>query len=233
MTTTHDERWSTFALDAHWMAGRPGDPALEAHLATCAACRAYLASLDAAAASDAPRAGAPVRPRRAVKFLFQSAAAAAGVLALAAAVTLFVRTRSAVDAHDDYVGIKGTPAVQLLVRRDGRTTIWDGASKVHPGDALALRVVCEGLAHAAVVARDPHAAPARWSRLSDAPCPATPAVLPFTLNVDGQPGDERLAVILSKTPLDDRALEAAAEGDTRSSTVWTTRFLLPKSEDRK
>ena len=73
--------------------------------------------------------------------------------------------------------------------------------------------------------------PAAWTRLSDAPCPAEGATLPFTLMVDAEPGDEQLAVVLSAGPLDDGALREAIAETVRSREVWTVKLFLPKRTD--
>lgn len=146
--------------------------------------------------------------------------------ALAAGVALVLRRAG--DATDGgYVGIKGSPAVQLLVSRGGTASIWDGHAPVHPGDALAIRVACEGLSRVAVAGW----AASGWARLKDGGCPASPAPLPFTLVVDGEPGNERFAVVLSKQALDDGALASAARETARTADLWTVRFDLPKTKE--
>ena len=116
--------------------------------------------------------------------------------------------------------------MQVLVHRDHDTRVWDARTPVRPGDALALRVACEG-------------APARHRRGAgsgpgrvDAPLrralPRRGATLPFTLTVDAEPGDERLAVVLSQDPLDDHALDEAIAEARRTREVWTVKLFLPK-----
>jgi hypothetical protein len=112
----------------------------------------------------------------------------------------------------------------VLVHRDAETWIWDARSPVRPGDALALRVACEGLEHVAVAS--PGAG--GWERITDAACPAGSEPLPFTLVVDGAPGDEELAVVLSREVLDDETLRAAVTEGRRTQDVWVTGFVLPK-----
>ncbi len=221
MTTGNDGELSTFALDVYWASGRRGDPALEEHITGCARCRAYLAGLEALAESRAPavmavREGTERRRRR------WALPSALGVgFALAACLVLFVRGRA---VEPQYVGIKGSPAVQVLVHRQADTWIWDGRTAVRPGDALALRVACEGLDHVAVAS--PGAA--GWGRITDGACPVEGAPLPFTLVVDAEPGDEQHAVVLSRDALDDEALRGAIGEGRRTADVWVAGFLLPK-----
>ena len=150
---------------------------------------------------------------------------AVSALALAAAAALFVHQKA--PEPEGYIGVKGTPAVQLLVHRDRDTRIWDGRSPVRPGDALALKVACEGLKHVAVAAP----AGSAWARLSGADCPAQGEALPFTLRVDGEPGDEKLAIVLSQAALDDDALKRAIAETRREGDVWVVTFTMPKETE--
>ena len=246
---------STFALDVHWSSTRSASGAapagasgaeLVAHLDTCGRCRGYLARLDALAGNHAPTrlaslssqasappgSIAPSAPIAKARMRWQNAssvASVAGALALAAAITLFVRSRAQVEPHDAYVGLKGTPAVQLLLHRDRDTQIWDGHAPLHAGDALALRVACEGMTHVAIATPGPDAA---WERLSDATCTDGDAPLPFTLQVDDAPGDERLAVVLSQEDLDAPSLRQAIADTRRTANVWVVSFVMPKEPEK-
>jgi hypothetical protein len=217
---------STLTLDVYWASGRSGDPALEAHVTECERCQAYLAGLAALEGPALPALSGPPKPAPATPIQRRwrrVTAMAGGALALAASLVLVLRTRPT--PLEGYVGIKGTPAVQVLVHRDLDTRVWDGQSPVRPGDALALRVACEGLRHVAVAAPGPGG----WVRLSDAPCPTESAPLPFTLVVDGEPGEERLALVLSEDPIDEQTLRAAIEETRRTGEVWAVQFVLPKT----
>jgi hypothetical protein len=222
MTEKGHANVSTFTLDVYWSSGRSGDPALAAHIAECPRCQAYLEALDAVQPPALPEI-APPKPRPRWRGV---AVAAGGALALAASIALMVRARPPQNP-DGYVGIKGTPAVEILVHRDRDTRIWDGRSPVRPGDAIALRVACEGLRHVTVAAPGP----AGWMSLSSVDCPTQSAPLPFTLVVDGDPGDERLAVVLSQDALDDQALREAIQATRRAEDVWTVQFVLPKTTE--
>jgi hypothetical protein len=215
-----DPHYSAFTLDVHWASAGPKDPAIEAHVRDCLACRAHIEELDSLAsvcppvwpkAARAPSAGPRVRSRWA-----RAALPALAAVALGGALFL-AQTR---DGAQQYVGLKGTPAVQVLVSAEGRTRIWDGRMPVRPGDVLALRVACEGLSH--VVVSSPAA------RVYAGTCPAEPGVLPFTLIPDDEPGDEQVNVVLSRRPLDPRALAGAIATEMRSEDVWVVRLTLAK-----
>jgi hypothetical protein len=211
---------STFALDVFWASGRSGDAVLEAHVASCSPCRGYLASLDALGAGPAPRLAPlppPVRRRWALPV--------AATLAMAAAFAVIARPRGA--EEPGYVGAKGTPAVQLLVHREHDTHIWDGRAPVHPGDALALRVACEGLRWVTVASPGPSG----WARLSESACPGRDEPLPFTLHVNDAPGDEKLAVVLSPRAIDDATMQAAIAEPQRVPDVWVVSMMLPKETE--
>jgi hypothetical protein len=222
---------STFELDLYWASGRPRGTPLEAHVAECERCRAYLVSLDALAAdAPAPPSALPAHANAALRLAPHAsgnprawALPAFGAMALAASIVLLARTASR--PSNGYVAMKGTPAVEILIHRDQATGVWDGRSPVRPGDSLALRVACEGL-HVVAVASP---GPAGWRRLSETPCPTSGAALPFTLVVDDQPGDEQLAVVLSQDRLDDALLSTAIGGTERDAEVWVVKLVLPKT----
>jgi hypothetical protein len=237
------KHFSSFELDVHFV---EPDPAIAEHVAACDRCGAYLAELEALAPSreglprlealapphedGAPAPAAPsARPAsgrgpaaRPDRGRFGRAAPIAGALALAAAVALYVRWRGGEGA--EYLAMKGTPAVQLLVRSGGATRVWDGHSPVRSGDAIAISVACERLEHF-VVTTD---GPAGLARLSEGPCPKSPSPLPFTLVVDDQPGREHFAVTLARRRLGDEPLREHVRGGTRDRDVWVTAFDLPK-----
>jgi hypothetical protein len=218
MTTPTDVHVSTFSLDLYFASGRPPGAAVEEHLAACGRCRAYLAMLvtleDARSTPRVPEAPARRRPR------WTAITIAASVTATALGV-LFVRGRT---AEPNYVGAKGTPAVELLVHRGSATWIWDGRSGIRPGDALALRVACEGMDRVAIAA--PRST--RWERVTEARCPIGSDPLPFTLVVDASPGSESVAVVMSHGSLDDDSLRSAIEHGTHGDDTWVQVLVLSK-----
>ena len=224
---------STFDLDVYWASGQHTGTDLAKHVAGCARCQGYLASLDEALLFPAPApalvtasTSATREAQRPVRGLPGWVLPLAGALALAASVLFFGRGRSVPEpGGPGYVAIKGTPAVELLVQREQGIARWDERSPVHPGDRIALRVACEGLARVTVAAPQGET----WGRLSETACPASGDPLPFTLVVDDEPGDEQLAVVLSQARLDEAALTAAIRRVDRAGDVWVVQLVLPKT----
>ena len=212
---------STFEIDVWFADGKADGPVAE-HVGACVRCSGYVEELEALAAQ--PFAIAPPTP---VTSRLRRAAPFVGALALAAAVALFIRSRPRDDSAD-YVGVKGTPAVQVLVRSRGVTRIWDGRFPIRHGDALAIRVACEHLAHVTIATP----AGAGLARLSDGSCPEKPGTLPFTLVVDDQPGREQFSVVLTKTRVDDQKLGELVRSNAHEGDAWVASFELPKEVER-
>jgi hypothetical protein len=214
MTTTN-EHPSTFEIDV-WFAEGEADGATAAHMRSCAPCGRYveaLRNMESGGGTVVPLA----RPRKGRRFVAPVAAA----LTMAAALALFVRSRSAPD-EESYVGVKGGTAVELLVRSTGPARVWDGKAAVRPGDAIALRVACDRRARVTVASRSE----AGWTRVREEACPPGPAVLPFTLVVDDEAGAEHIAVIVTRGPVRDDALGATIEAPPRGT--WVERYDLEK-----
>lgn len=190
---------------------------------------APLAEVVAGPTSAAPSSLTAARDRRAGR-RFAAGASVVGALALAAGLVFFVRGRHEVipsvpNDESSYVGIKGVPAAQALVRRDGKIRVWDGAARLRPGDALALGLACEQFTRAAVYARGPTGNTRLWA--GECPRGLNPT-LPFTLVVDDEPGRERFAVVLSREPLDDARSTRAIQASTRGADIWTIDFTFEK-----
>jgi hypothetical protein len=180
---TGERHWSTFEIDVAYAEGLAQHPDLEAHLAKCDECKAYVAELRSL---DVPR----IAPKR--RWL----APAIASVALAAAVFLFLRQRTPAEDGGGYVGVKGggAPAAMLLLKRGGATRPWDGKEPIHPADVVAVHVACEGARSVSVRAKDG----AEWVTVSDHECPAEGGVLPFTLVADDRPGNEEIRIVFKR-----------------------------------
>jgi hypothetical protein len=228
--TTNEEHLSMFELDLYF-ATQASDPRIEEHVASCGRCSAYLSELDALQASPPLPAmpGAPAQARsRPTRQRASRLTLAAGLAVLGAAIALLVMSG---EGEPPAVAVKGSPAVQVLVRRGEETRTWDGSRPVQPGDALGLRVACEEFRHVAVAVASGQAR-GRWSHLSQGVCPAAGGALPLTLVVDDEPGSERLAVVFSRSRLDPLALDEAIEARRLDTDAWVTRFELAKDVSR-
>ncbi len=230
MTAVKGHCFSAFALDLVRASGSPPDPALAEHLEQCAQCRAYLEQLDALGVMPPPvwphgqkKRPAPRRHRR----MQWMAAPLATATALVVGVLVW-NNRDTVGGGA-YVGVKGAPAVQVLVRSGDQTRIWDGVSPVRPGDALALRVECQGFSRIVVTTTG---AAGAMVRLFDNTCPSGDAPLAFTLIPDDAPGDERITVTFGAGPSDDRSLAGAIDARERSQRTWVVPLTFPKQAAR-
>jgi hypothetical protein len=218
MSPVESSEPTTFALDVYFAAGTQGDATLAAHVASCARCAAYLAQLSALqqAAPLLPMAVRPPPRRRNAPRL----AAISAAVSACAAVVLWLRS-------GDYVGSKGVPAVQALIRGSDQARVWDGKTPLHAGDAIALRTACDRYTRVAVVVVR-KGARGDWERVFDGRC-SEQEPLPFTLVADDKPGSERIQLVFSRAALDDAALRRALERGERSETVWVNELVLQKA----
>jgi hypothetical protein len=121
---------------------------------------------------------------------------------------------------EPYVGSKGLPAVQALIRRGDRASVWDGKTSLHAGDAIALRTDCDRFSRVAVaVAR---------KRVYEGRCNEREP-LPFTLVADDKPGSEQIEIVFSQGELAETALQKAVVERERSETAWVITLVLPKA----
>jgi len=228
--TTNEEHLSMFELDL-FFASNAVDARIAEHVAGCERCSGYLAELDTLQQNPpswATRRGGLTgrsrrsRPRARVLTL-------AAALAVLGGVTFWLVSSRDTDAP--LVAIKGSPAVQLLVRRGEETRSWDGASSVQPGDALGLRVACEGFSQVTVAVAS-QGGSGDWAQLFSIACPSAGAALPFTLVVDEVAGRERVAVVFSRSPFGAAELGAAIGQQRLDAGAWVTRFELDKEVPR-
>lgn len=235
MTEEGRKHASSFELDVYF-ASQPAERevAVEEHVAGCPRCRAYLEALDrvlAAMPAEAQRERTEKpRPWRSMRWKQQRRLASVlGVLAVAASAVVYFGARRD-KSEDGYVGVKGAPGAQILLRRDGQVRVWDGVSPVRAGDAIAVDVACEQFNHVTVAAEQ---ASGTVTRAWEGDCPTKkPSPLPFTLVVDEQPGREHFSVVLHRAHhLDDEQLRSALRGSVRTGDVWTIDFAFAK-EDR-
>jgi hypothetical protein len=233
--TNGEEHHNPFELDLYFALNEP-NAEIERHVAACERCSSYLDELAALHGAGSPvlRAAAPPSaspravPPMAAREERGHPARWAKLLALAVPVAALVALGLGRWLPDerDYVAVKGSPAVQLLVKRGRETRLWDGHSRLRAGDAVALRVACEGFSRVSVATIEPGRGA---QRLSEGECPRAPeATLPFSLVVDAGPGRERFAVVFSTTPLADAALRAALQAEAPSAAAWVTRFEIDK-----
>lgn len=214
MSSYDNSEPTTFALDVYYAGG--GDPELAPHVRACARCSAYLAQLGALEQPPLPLpplAAKKARPRLLV---------AAGAFASACAALLLW-----LNAGDDYVGSKGLPGVQALIRSGAQASVWDGKTPLRAGDAVALRTDCDHFSHVTVAVAE-GGARTRWKRVFEGSC-SERQLLPFTLVADASPGSEQIEIIFSRAALGDAALQRAIAGRERSDTTWAQTLVLPKA----
>jgi hypothetical protein len=200
-----DQHPSYYALDGARL-GLPLDAAAAAHVASCPACRDHLRLaadrppwLDELAPTASPR-------RRAVV----AALAAAGMVAVG---WLSLRPRPSVP------GQRG-PAVTIFVKRGDELFPWEPGRRLQPQDRLRLRLAPAGYTHVSVASLRPDRAPVILFR---GPTGPRAALLPLAVQVDDQPGAERLSVVLGRAPVADAEHARAGAGET-----WRQTFTFEK-----
>jgi hypothetical protein len=224
MTASSDVQHPSYlALDRACLSST--NAAVEAHLTSCEQCRDYVASL-----SQAPplpnllllqaRIARAKRRRGVLWSLSVPAAAAAGAL-----LFLGLRPQSALPEHPSYVGAKGFSSVWIYVKHGPSSGLWDGKHPVSVGDRLRLKVDPGQFRRIEVFSvKDPNAPEPLYA---GEVVPGQSLTLPDAWEVDAEPGDERLVVVLSSGPIKPDWpdwLEGKAPPD-----VWVRPFVLPKS----
>jgi hypothetical protein len=195
------------------------------HLESCGECRDYVRSLE----ESGTEAGLRDVERRIRGSRWTSKRVwlgAVSFVAVAATVLVFVAVRPQPELPEakPYIGEKGFTSVWIYVRRGTATALWDGRSPVFPGDRLRLKV-------------DPGRF--KWVEVYSTKNPTSPELLyegtmsagrsttlPEAWEVDAEPGDERLLVVLSSEKVRP-AWPDWLEGRAQSG-VMLLPFSLPK-----
>ena len=191
------------------------------HIDACDACRARLQAQEAHraafVAAPVPDAIRALRPK-ARRPWWQLAGLPA--LAVAAAALLFV----ALPDGGDGVRLKGGGGdVEVLVQSGGAgdAHVWASGEALRAGDRVQVRVPPGPWSHAWLSDGRELIADFEVSR-------GRATLAPFSLELDGAPGDERLVLILSEDPLGEAAARAALTGPPPSG-VTVQRLTLTKS----
>jgi hypothetical protein len=183
-----EEHPSYYALD-RLRAGLPGTEPVRAHVSSCASCAAHLQAV--APAAPPWLAGVTLRPRRRRVLLWSATATATAALGLVVAVGR--------PDQESAIREKGSPSVEVFIRRGEEVFAWDGHRPVRPRDRLRLRLRGNGYDFVSVASLpDGDAAPAVLYEGSLAP---GPVLLPLSFQVDDQGSAERLSVILGRRPM--------------------------------
>jgi hypothetical protein len=220
---------SAFAWDDHDIHGTAFPAAVARHVGGCARCRSVEEHRQASARAFAARVAAPLRQRLASvrtrgrwrwrwHWIVPSAATLAAV-----GVLLTIQLRGpAPGLHESpaYTGVKGAVSIEVAGRRSGRVFELGGDVAAATGDEVQLTVrAAAGLRYVLVGSVDgtgrfsafyPASLEGQSLELPPAGRPLAPPVV-----LDGAPGPERIAVVLSRVPLPAKVVarwaEAAAE----------------------
>lgn len=192
---------------------------LRRHLDACPTCRAYAERLQqplpipAWVRDEAARSGPAARVR----------AWLGPLAALVAAAAVFAVV---LPLRKPWVAAKGQASVALYLKRGEQVSLWDGRSRVRPGDLLRLQVVPEAQEHVLVAVSAASGGLEVLYQGSVAPRRET--LLPESWRVDDTAEPETLVVALSAKRLDLEALRRAMESSARASDLWMTVLTLRK-----
>jgi hypothetical protein len=205
MTSAHP---SFYALDRLRL-GEPAGAGEREHLAACLTCAAYLrdpaSSLAAPAwldgvklapAAPPPRTSTWAWPWRRPGWRLLVPTLVAGA-ALAGAVLLLQPARLH-DAPADGIRAKGSPAVQLIIKRGERVFAWTGGA-VRPGDRLRMEINGAGFGYVSLAGRSPPEG--KPVVLYDGALETGAHLLPISFRVDGEGKQEILSVIFGRRPI--------------------------------
>ena len=223
---------SDLALDEE-LAGA-ARPDAEAHLRTCARCRARLDQL----ADERQRFAASARPAAFADQVLQRARAQrrrplALLLAVPAAALLVVGLWLA-PRREGSERWKGSQAalLELYVRSSaGATQRFAPANRYRSGDALQLVYSIRAPLHLAVVDVEDGGKATLLYRSPRALDPANRRALDRSFVLDGTSAVDRLCVVLTEEPADERALlEAAAHGRLNElHSTWRAQFEVQRA----
>jgi hypothetical protein len=231
--------------------GEPCQEETRHHAQSCAQCGDYIARLRLPASAELPRwalalrdNGEPLRdngePPRAIiptprQRSFWLPALLAAALSLGGTLLLLnsgpteslAPALPPLPARTPYVAAKGGPSVAVYLKRGELVFLWDGHSKVLPGDRIRLRI--QAAEFRSVVVTSPSLnGPVT---LYQGPLHGD-TELPVAWEVDGQGDAERLHVMLtapaSANPSGDE--QSASEQNTipQTSATWIQEYVLPK-----
>lgn len=227
----------TVTLEA-FAAGEPQP--IEAHVAGCATCAAYVQALRVEAAAFS-RARPPelflrqLERRAAAPPWWRRWLVLAPVAAAALAVLLVVRTRP----EDDGVTLKGAPLHVFIKRGDVEPRPLAADARVQPGDALRFSYDAPSPGFLAVFDLDGREAVTVFWPYGASAAGAVErgqGLLPGSVVLDASPGPEWLVAVWSPTPFDTASLAAQLKGqstrpsvslDCKGCVVTTQRLLKP------
>jgi hypothetical protein len=195
------------------------------HVSGCEVCQRHLRDLAETPPAPEPSgvwSGVARRERRARAWV-----AGASVLA-AAACLLLVLGRAPVtttpEEQPTYVGAKGLASVWIYVKRGAQTELWDGKRPIAAGDRLRIKLDPAAFRRVEVYSvKDPRAP----EQLYAGAVAAGSSTLPDAWEVDGEPGAERLVVVLANAPTQP-AWERWLAGEVPAG-VSVHPFVLPKA----
>lgn len=195
MNSSHGTHPSYFALDRASLGVRAAD--VQAHVAACHACRGYLESLE----QTAPIGLTEVKGRVANRARHWRWAWAGAALVAAAAGLLLVGSQPPPSSPEPplYVGDKGFSSVWIYVRHGASTALWDGTKPLYAGDRLRLKIDPGRFERVEVYSTKAPAAPELL--YAGSLVPRQSSTLPDAWEIDGEPGDERLLVVLCNQPV--------------------------------
>jgi hypothetical protein len=196
---------------------------LEAHAGACAPCAAELEQAQAARArflQDVLPRTLPALEGRLLRRRWLAGVSLAAVAGTAAIALLVARTDGAGQAGSPApaLAVKGSGALRMYARRDGRVFLVGAATVLRPGDQIRFAVQSGGARYVLIASLDGAGQANVYypSRPIDDQPSAGWQLLPDSIVLDQAPGPERVFAVFSPVPVDQAAvgplLQAAARG---------------------